>query len=286
MGDPVGVEAEWGDLLWSLREQADAAQGRLLLYQISLAALPLAIELGLQITKYGEEAHVDLNSFTLDGPDAKPLRYADRRAARDGAVFDIVAAKDIHAIMHELSEISDEWLALKRHREKGFSIGRFDPAYMARFDCAVVRWQGRIVAFANIWKTADKSELSVDLMRHREAMPYGVMDFLFVRLMQWGQAEGYGWFNLGMAPLSGLEARRLAPLWSRLGGLLYQHGNAFYGFEGLRAYKEKFSPQWEGRFVAGPQGLGFPRTLMDLQALIGSVSRASRSENDETVIQP
>ncbi|MEC3947520.1 bifunctional lysylphosphatidylglycerol flippase/synthetase MprF [Sphingobium sp. HWE2-09] len=242
MGDPVGVEAEWGDLLWSLREQADAAQGRLLLYQISLAALPLAIELGLQITKYGEEAHVDLASFTLDGPDAKPLRYAERRAARDGAVFDIVPVEDMSAIMHELSEISDEWLALKRHREKGFSVGRFDPAYMAHFDCAVVRWQGRIVAFANIWKTADKSELSVDLMRHREAMPYGVMDFLFVRLMQWGQAQGYGWFNLGMAPLSGLEARRLAPLWSRLGGLLYQHGNAFYGFEGLRAYKEKFSP--------------------------------------------
>ncbi|MBH1991563.1 MAG: bifunctional lysylphosphatidylglycerol flippase/synthetase MprF [Sphingomonadaceae bacterium] len=270
MGDPVGAEAEWSDLLWTLRELVDAAQGRLLLYQISAAALPLAIEMGLQINKYGEEAHVALDRFTLEGPDAKPLRYAERRAIREGATFDIVAAADVPGIMDELAEISAHWLAVKRHREKGFSVGRFDPAYMAHFDCAVVRWQGRIIAFANIWKTQDRSELSVDLMRHREDMPYGTMDFLFIKLMQWGQAQGYAWFNLGMAPLSGLDARRLAPFWSRLGAILYQHGNALYGFEGLRAYKEKFSPEWDARFVAGPQGLTFARTLIDLQALIGS----------------
>nr|WP_017183897.1 bifunctional lysylphosphatidylglycerol flippase/synthetase MprF [Sphingobium xenophagum] len=270
MGDPVGAESEWSDLLWTFREQVDAAQGRLLLYQISAAALPLAIELGLQITKYGEEAHVPLDRFTLDGPDAKPLRYAKRRATREGATFDIVPAEKLAGVMDELADISAHWLAAKRHREKGFSVGRFDPAYMAHFDCAVVRVQGRIVAFANIWKTQDRSELSVDLMRHRDDMPYGTMDFLFVHLMQWGQAQGYGWFNLGMAPLSGLEARRLAPLWSRLGAMLYQHGNALYGFEGLRAYKEKFSPEWDARFVAGPQGLTFARTLIDLQALVGS----------------
>ena len=270
MGDPVGAEVEWSDLLWTLREAVDAAQGRLLLYQISAAALPMAIELGLQITKYGEEAHVALDRFTLEGPDAKPLRYAERRAIREGATFDIVAATDVPGIMDELAEISAHWLAIKRHREKGFSVGRFDPAYMAYFDCAVVRWQGEIIAFANIWKTQDRSELSVDLMRHREGMPYGTMDFLFIHLMQWGQAQGYAWFNLGMAPLSGLDARRLAPFWSRLGAILYQHGNALYGFEGLRAYKEKFSPEWDARFVAGPQGLTFARTLIDLQALIGS----------------
>ncbi|BBD97145.1 bifunctional lysylphosphatidylglycerol flippase/synthetase MprF [Sphingobium amiense] len=269
MGDPVGDESEWGDLLWTLRERVDAAQGRLLLYQISVDTLPLAIELGLQVTKYGEEALVDLAHFTLDGPAAKSLRHAERRATREGATFDIIPAGATDAAMAELAQISEQWLASKRQREKGFSVGRFDPAYIAAFDCAVVRQDGRIIAFANIWKTADRSELSVDLMRHADAMPYGTMDFLFIRLMQWGKAQGYARFNLGMAPLAGLEARRLASIWSRLGALIYHHGNAFYGFEGLRAYKEKFAPQWVGRYVAGPQGLAFARTLMDLQSLIG-----------------
>ena len=54
-------------------------------------------------------------------------------------------------------------------------------------------------------------------MRHTADAPRGVMDYLFVELMLWGREQGYRWFNLGMAPLAGLEARTLAPLWSRAG---------------------------------------------------------------------
>lgn len=276
MGDPVGAREEWADLLWQLRDRADAAQGRLLLYQISADVLPTAIELGLQIVKYGEEARIDLSTFTLDGPAARPLRYADRRAEREGARFAVVPAAQVPDIMDELAAISARWLGAKGHREKGFSVGRFDPDYMAHFDCAVVRHEGRIVAFANIWKTADRSELSVDLMRHDDAIPYGTMDFLFTRLMRWGREQGYASFNLGIAPLSGLEARRLAPLWAKLGALLYRHGEALYGFEGLRAYKDKFSPQWQPRFLAGSGGLSLGRALIDLQALIAAGTATPR----------
>jgi phosphatidylglycerol lysyltransferase len=275
MGDPVGPKAEWPDLLWRIREMADAAQGRLLLYQISLASVPVAIDLGLQLVKYGEEARVALPGFTLDTPDMKSLRHAERRAEREGASFEIVAAADVPALLPELRGVSDAWLRTKRQSEKAFSIGRFDPAYLARFDCAVVRQHGRIVAFANIWTTGTQEELSVDLMRHAETMPYGTMDYLFVRLMKWGSQQGYRWFNLGLAPLSGIESRRLAPMWARIGALLYRHGDSFYGFEGLRAYKEKFSPVWEPRYIAGPHGVGMARGLIDLQTLVGGGAKSA-----------
>ncbi|WP_336958554.1 bifunctional lysylphosphatidylglycerol flippase/synthetase MprF [Sphingobium aquiterrae] len=281
MSDPVGDRSEWPDLLWQLRERADAAQGRVLLYQISLDTLPLAVDLGLAIVKYGDEARVDLGRFTMDGPDAKPLRYAERRAAREGATFEIVPAAQLPAVMEELRGVSDRWLDAKGHGEKAFSIGRFDTDYLARFDCAVIRCEGRIIAFANIWATQNHSELSVDLMRHDADMPYGTMDFLFLRLMQWGRERGYHWFTLGLAPLSGLEARRLAPIWVKAGAFLYRHGAAFYGFEGLRAYKQKFSPNWEPRFIAGPHGFSMARALMDLQRLVsgskGSVAAQTRT---------
>jgi phosphatidylglycerol lysyltransferase len=269
MGDPVGPRHHWPDLLWQLRERADAAQGRLLLYQITPAALPIAIDMGLQLVKYGEEARVDLSRFTLDGPDAKPLRYAERRALRDGAEFAIIPAEKVPLMIGELRAVSDAWLASKSGFEKAFSIGRFDPAYLARFDCAVVLREGKIVAFANIWATLNHEEASVDLMRHVDDMPYGTMDFLFVRLMVWAQERGYRWFTLGLAPLSGVEARRLSPIWARAGAFLYRHGEAIYGFEGLRAYKAKFSPVWEPRYIAGPTGVGLARALIDLQTLVG-----------------
>ena len=145
--------------------------------------------------------------------------------------------------------------------------------------------RGPIVAFANLWAndrlagaTVDapeaRAELSIDLMRFdREAAPPGVMEYLFTWLMVWGAAEGYGAFSLGMAPMSGLEptgdARALAPLWNPAGALLYRHGEHFYNFQGLRAYKSKFDPEWEPRYLAVPRGrVALAASLLDVTTRI------------------
>jgi phosphatidylglycerol lysyltransferase len=105
-------------------------------------------------------------------------------------------------------------------------------------------------------------------MRHRPDAPRGVMDLLFAELMQWGSAQGYAWFNLGMAPLSGLPEHELSPLWNRVGAIVFRHGEHFYNFQGLRAYKEKFDPVWTPRYLAAPGGLHLARVLANLASLI------------------
>ena len=65
---------------------------------------------------------------------------------------------------------------------------------------AVIRRDGVIVAFANLWPTPDRHELSIDLMRYGPEAPREVMEHLFLELMLWGKAEGYRRFDLGMAP--------------------------------------------------------------------------------------
>jgi phosphatidylglycerol lysyltransferase len=96
------------------------------------------------------------------------------------------------------------------------------------------------------------------------------MEYLFLQLMLWGKQEGYRWFNLGMAPLSGLEDHALAPLWNRLGAFIFRHGEHFYNFQGLRHYKEKFDPEWEPRYLASPGGFALPRILTNIAALISA----------------
>ena len=61
----------------------------------------------------------------------------------------------------------------------------------------------------------------------------------------------------------------VAHIWARASAFLYKHGDSYYGFEGLRVYKNKFSPNWESRYIAGPQGVGLARALIDLQTLVG-----------------
>jgi phosphatidylglycerol lysyltransferase len=108
----------------------------------------------------------------------------------------------------------------------------------------------------------------MDLMRFSRDAPKGVMEALLVHLLLWGKAEGYERFSLGMAPLSGFETSQVASLWQRLGAFLYEHGEAVYGFQGLRAFKEKFDPVWEPRYLAYQGSLVLPRILADVSALI------------------
>ena len=94
------------------------------------------------------------------------------------------------------------------------------------------------------------------------------MDFLFIQFILWAKNEGFQWFNMGMAPLSGLEQHELVPLWHRVGGLIFSHAETWYHFKGLRFYKDKFRPVWEPKYLACPNTLVLPRVLTDLASLV------------------
>ena len=268
MGDPVGPEEEWPELLWRFREQCHDHAGRPVFYEVGSEHLSLYLDLGMNLLKLGEDARVPLERFSLDGSRSSALRSVVKRLERDGCSFEVVPQGQTDALLPELRRISDAWLASKNTREKHFSLGWFDEAYVRRFPVAVVRRAGRIEAFATVWLSAGCEEISVDLMRHLPDASNGMMDFLFTNLMLYGRAEGYRWFNLGMAPLSGLPQHELAPLWNRLGGFLFRHGEHFYNFKGLRKYKDKFNPDWRPRYLASSGSLALPTVLGDLSALI------------------
>ena len=268
LGDPLGDEAAGAELAWRFREMADRHGGWTVFYEISAERLPLYIDLGLSLLKIGEEAIVPLDTFSLDGGHRKRLRRALKEAEQKDVTFEVVPEEEAAPLFGTLREISDSWLTEKRSREKGFSLGRFDEQYLARHPIALVSIAGKPVAFANIWTSERRDELSVDLMRWSHDAPSGMMDYLFIQLMLWGKSAGYHNLNLGMAPLSGLENRTLAPLWSKAGALVYRSAEHFYNFQGIRQYKNKFDPIWQPRYLASPGGLALPRILANIAALI------------------
>ncbi len=272
--DPVGPPDEWPELVWRFIEMAREAGCRASFYQVRPQALSLYLDAGLQLYKLGEHAYVSLPDFSLKGKKRSSLRHAVNRAERDGLTFEIIPAKNVPAILDEIKSISDSWLAEHRTGEKGFSLGGFDPAYVLRQPVALVSKSGQAIAFATTETTECRIEASVDLMRHLPDTPPGTMDFLFAKLLFHFQEQGYQRFGLGMAPLSGMTEHVLAPMWHRMGRLLFAHGEYFYNFKGLRAFKEKFDPQWEPRYLASPGGLGPLFVLTDITALIsGSFKR-------------
>lgn len=119
-----------------------------------------------------------------------------------------------------------------------------------------------------------RQELGVDLMRQVQDAPTGAMDLLFVEMMTWARDEGYAWFNLGMAPLSGVGNSRYARPDERLARLAYDYGSRLYNYKGVRSFKEKFHPQWQSRYIAYPFYRSLPMLLVDIAALVaGGYSR-------------
>jgi phosphatidylglycerol lysyltransferase len=269
MGDPIGHDDRARqELVWTFRERCERAGGWPVFYQVTPADLDLYLEVGMSLLKIGEEARVRLEQFNLDGKSKKVLRNTVNKLARDGVRMEIVPQAQVAALLPQLKSISDAWLREKRVREKGFSLGAFDEHYLARTPMAVAWQNDKIVAFANMLLTDSMEEASVDLMRYLPDAPPGLMDYLFVELMQWSKAQGYRWFNLGMAPLSGLQSRRQAPLWNRFGALIFGRGERFYNFQGLHRYKDKFDPEWEPRYLAAPGGIALPVVLTNVASLI------------------
>jgi phosphatidylglycerol lysyltransferase len=269
LGDPIGPRPQQVDLAWRFRELADRDGVWPVFYEVGEENLSLYLDLGLRPLKFGEEARVDLRALTLEGGARKEQRHLLRHVEREGGVFEILPAEQAAPRMSELEQVSNAWLRDKNTREKAFSLGAFVPEYLRNFPVAVLRREGRIVAFANVLLAADHEELSPDLMRYGPGAPSGSMEYLFLQLMLWGKREGFRWFNLGMAPLSGLESRNLAPMWHRIGAFVFRHGEHFYNFEGLRQYKEKFDPAWRPRYLVCPQGFGvLPRVLSNVAALV------------------
>ncbi|HEY5410149.1 MAG TPA: GNAT family N-acetyltransferase [Caulobacteraceae bacterium] len=277
MGAPVGVLEDRHELLWRFRELADAHAARPGFYGLGPELLPEMVEMGFAIQKAGEAAVVPLETFSLQGRKREVLRRNWRKAGEAGAGFEVIEAAEVAAHMDDLKRISDQWLARHSGGEKGFSMGGFVERYVAEFPCALVRREGRIVAFASLWTTPDKSEFSMDLMRYCDAAPKNVMDFLFVELLQWGRTAGYRAFDFGMAPLAGMLDRPLTPLLSRIGRLLFERGEEIYNFQGVRRYKDKFDPSWAPRYIAGPSKWSIPILLADVGLLSsGGVSGLTR----------
>ncbi|KQT43084.1 hypothetical protein ASG43_16325 [Aureimonas sp. Leaf454] len=268
LSDPVGAAEAFPDLVERFVGLARDQGLRPVFYQISPGLLGPCFEAGLKTLKLGEQAVVDLEGFDLKGGKWQSLRRNLNRAERDGLAFAFVPVSDVPALLGELQTVSDEWLAATRAREKSFSLGSFMPDYLATQPVAVVRLDGRLVAFASVLTTPLRQSAFIDLMRFVPGVHRSLMDLLFIKVMEHLRSDGFSALNLGMAPLSGLADADGAPLWNQLGRTIFECGESFYNFQGLRAFKSKFEPQWQSRYLAVPANANPYLAVMDVALLI------------------
>ena len=268
LGDPVGPLTHTPALLDAFIKDCDRTGSWPVFYRTGPQLLYIYLDYGLAVVKLGEVARVPLRDFSLDGPQRRNLRRVWRKLLDAGCSFHVLEPHEIEPLLPELRAISDDWLAQKKTREKRFSLGRFDEAFIARGSIGIVRVEGRIVAFATAWLSGVHAEAEVDLMRYTSDAPPGVMRYLLTEYMLWAKAQGFDAFNLGMVPLSGIRSGSVNLLWNQLANTVRARGERYYNFQGLREFKAWFYPEWEPSYLVSPGGTRRPVIIANIAALI------------------
>ncbi|HAH22987.1 MAG TPA: lysylphosphatidylglycerol synthetase family protein [Prolixibacteraceae bacterium] len=216
-------------------------------YRVPQQSLESYKKLGKKSLPVGEEAIVDLTTFSLEGGKMKPTRNALNRLTSDGYETKIYTAPIKEGLLQKLEQVSNDWLEGLNRKEIAFSQGVFDSGILKNQTIITLEdKEEKVYAFLNIIPDYAAGEATYDMVRKSCDAPHGVLDMLMVNTLLYLKQQGFQSVNLGLAPLSGVEGVNLT---EKAVKYAYENLKAFGNFKGLRKYKEKFFPTWEQKFL-------------------------------------
>jgi len=248
--DPIG-DAATHDALLDRLSAAARDRGRMpCLYKLSPRAAAGVRRSGWSVIPIAEEAVLDLAGFDLAGPSRAGLRRKLRRAAAAG----VTVTGDDPLPIAEMAAVAAGWVR-DRGGERGFSMGRFAPGYLAGQRVLRAEAGGRLLAFASFH--TGQAEWTLDLLRHGAEIPDGTMQALICAAAEAARAAGAT--RLSLAAVTAHAA-----LASGLPAPLRRHAARRDADCGLRRFKAGFAPRWERRYLAAPHRAGLALAAADL----------------------
>ena len=302
LGDPVGPEEEHESLLRTFLAYCHRQDWPVAWYQASERMCQLGQEQGLYSFKLGVEATIDSGNFTLQGKRGAPVRHAVARAGREGLLAQCWQGESIpEAVFADMQRISTEWLANRNAKtQMGFSMGRFPVDWSQELLTVVaLDSKGQTQAFLTWTPLYAGNGWALDIMRRGEETPPGAMELLIAYSIEWAKAHGYSRMSLGLAPLAVLggealtstcsaavseQRARSSSLLERSATFLYQRGIVLDAYRSLYAFKAKFQPAWEARYLIVSGGQALPRVLLALAWVHGTGGRSMLQETWENTL--
>lgn len=301
LGDPIGPPEEQASVLLAFLAFCRRQDWPIALYQASAQMQHICQEGRLHAYKIGEEALIDIASFTLQGKRGAPVRHAVARARRAGLSACCWQGESLpHEVFVSMQRISAAWLdARKIQAQMGFSMGRF-PADWSPELLTVVAFnaQGEVEAFLTWTPLYAGNGWALDAIRRGNETTPGTMELLIAHAIEWAQARGYTQMSLGLAPLAGLGGDALAttcnstewekqvlpsPFLERSAAFLHRRGIVLGTYRSLYTFKAKFHPTWEARYLIIGEGQALPRILLAVARAHGSGWRSLLREACRTV---
>jgi phosphatidylglycerol lysyltransferase len=249
LGDPVGPKDQLPNLIKEFVSWCATLGWRTVFISVSEELLPVYKDAGLKGTKIGEEAIINLNYFLENTIKKKDYRRVLKKFDDLGFQAKFQDPPQTQELLNSLYKVNVSWLTVEGRREMAFALGRFEHNYIANSPIFYIENpQGEIIAFVNEIPAYEKGMANIDLMRHKNEIPNGMMDYLFAKYFINLSKRGFEKFNLGLAPLAGYSPAKDS-YGEQLVYQLINYLDRFFSFSGLRAYKQKFDPVWRSGYL-------------------------------------
>ena len=273
-----GVHApvsERGRVLDALLEHARQRKRRALAIQLRADQVPLFVERGFTVNRFGSSYGVRLDRYSYGGTPKMKLRNKIKRARAHLEVLEVGRELPRTAEVYaRLEAISASWLAAKGRKEIEFMIGELGtPEQIERRIFAASDRAGRLVGFITyvpVW--GRHAGYLHDLSRRVADAPVGTMELINATALDRLRDEQVPYLHFGFTPfiVQGREPDGAGRLLSMAVDVLARYGSAVYPAQSQVSYKVKWGPDLvETEYVAGrPLGL---RAVLDLLRLTRSL---------------
>jgi lysyl-tRNA synthetase, class II len=263
-GNPVGDPLYWGEAIEKWRAHARENGWSLAVMGAGEAGAEAYGAAGLTSFDIGDEAIVDMRSFSLSGPGMKAVRQSVARLQRRGYTATVVRHESLTSDdFAALSEAAGGWRG-DGGDERGFSmaLGRLeDPLDGQCMLVSVSDADGHLRGFLSFvpW---GRNGLSLDLMRRDPTADNGLVELMVASLAERSATYGVGLVSLNFAMFreafergAKIGAGPVARLWRQ--SLLLASKN--WQLESLYRSNAKYQPTWQPRFMCFEYASDLPR---------------------------
>ena len=296
--DPIGPPAERAQVWGAFRSFCDGRGWGVGVVGAGEEWLPIYEEGGMRWLYLGDEAVVDLQTFSLQGGKMKSLRQANTRVARYGYTVEFLDPATIDpARVPALAELMG--MNRRGDDERGFSmmLGRlFDPKDQGLLMAIVSDPEGAPAAMCQFVPSPAINGYSLDLMRRDPGEhPNGLLDFALCQTIEHLAAEGATGLSLNFSAFrSILDGESGDGVTQRVERWGLRRLSSIFPIETLWKFNEKYLPRWLARYLvyASPEQF-VPTVVAAMRAesltelpLLGRFLKEDPANRPGTVVPP
>lgn len=279
LGDPVGDPKKWKDAAQAFTSEADRLGYQLSFYKVSQAFILILHDLGYEFTKVGEAGIVNLQK-TRQLPFSERLEF--KKLRNEGYRY-LYYPELPEELFEECREVSEEWLG--GEKEKHFSVGNFDKAYLMNSGVGLAfDPRGKVIGFIT-QQPVDETSVSFDLLRMKKEVPSMLANFLIANQLDEYRHQGFATANIGMTPLVRVGDSEFSFWEEKIMNIIYRYGDRFYEFQTSRQSKEIYVDGWEPRYFAYRKNCSFIIAAGQLLILIGKGKSKETTIAEEVIMR-